>query len=348
MFGKGAIHTTGGKKHIDRKALFMSLMTEENLEYLRELTRNHWFMNTERMERMDEVNVYKESILMLTKIGFRWAGIIASPEEIEQCAADMDTMIDSFKNIGTVFKGYREAKQARDRVETFLENQIIAVREGKINPPQGTALYEFSHWEDFEGNLMDSRLCSIDLMNVVRPLVAINRFVSFGVKAFHDYPGEAERVFNNEDDYAYKFIQEVRRFYPFVPYLPGKAAVDIDFEGYTIEKDTFLVLDIYGTLHREGLWENPERFYPNRFNDWDGSPFDLIPQGGGDYYTNHRCAGEWMTIIIMEETMKYFAQNISYDVKKDQDTSVNLNKLPGRVVDGMIITNVNALVNRNV
>ena len=64
----------------------MSLMTEENLEYLRELTRSTWFMNTERMERMDEVNVYKESIILLTKVGFRWAGVIASPEEIESCA----------------------------------------------------------------------------------------------------------------------------------------------------------------------------------------------------------------------------------------------------------------------
>ncbi len=27
LFGKGAIHTIDGKKHIDRKALFMSLMT---------------------------------------------------------------------------------------------------------------------------------------------------------------------------------------------------------------------------------------------------------------------------------------------------------------------------------
>ncbi|CPQ85419.1 Uncharacterised protein [Staphylococcus aureus] len=46
--------------------------------------------------------------------------------------------------------------------------------------------------------------------------------------------------------------------------------------------------------------------------------------------------------------MKYFARNISYDMKKDQDLSVNLNKLPGRVVSGTIIENVNALVNRNV
>ena len=63
LFGKGAIHTIDGKKHIDRKALFMSLMTEGNLNYVRELTRTLWKANTQRMESMDEVNVYRESIV---------------------------------------------------------------------------------------------------------------------------------------------------------------------------------------------------------------------------------------------------------------------------------------------
>ncbi len=108
-----------------------------------------------------------------------------------------------------------------------------------------------------------------------------------------------------------------------------------------------IVLDIFGTLHREDLWEDPERFYPERFENWDGSPFDLIPQGGGDYYTNHRCAGEWMTIIIMEETMKYFASEITYDVPA-QDFTVDRTKLPGRVKSGMDIENVRLNFDRTV
>ena len=141
------------------------------------------------------------------------------------------------------------------------------------------------------------------------------------------------------------FSQEVRRFYPFVPFLPGKAKTDIQFEGHDIEKDTMLVLDIYGTMHRDDVFENADEFYPERFRDWDGSPFDLIPQGGGDYYTNHRCAGEWMTIIIMEETMKYFAGKISYDVP-EQDLTVDLNSIPGYIKSGFIIENVQENVDR--
>ena len=345
LFGKGAIHTTTGKTHIDRKALFMSIMTEENLSYLRELTRLEWYYNTTRMSHMDEVNVYKEAIYVLTKVGIKWAGLHASEDEINQYAEDMDTMIDSFKAIGTMFKGYKEARKARDRVETWLEAQIQGVRDGEITPPEGTALYEFAHWKDYEGNPMDARLAAIDLMNVIRPLVAINRFVAFGTLAMYEFPKERTKVAQNEDDYVYKFIQEVRRFYPFVPYLPGKAGKDIEFRGYEIKKDTFMVLDVYGTLHREDLWENADQFIPERFEDWDGSPFDLIPQGGGDYYTNHRCAGEWMTVIIMEESMKYFAQAIKYEVPA-QDLTVDLNKLPGRVKSGFIIKNVERDINR--
>nr|WP_241864499.1 cytochrome P450 [Staphylococcus massiliensis] len=346
LFGKGAIHTTAGKKHVDRKALFMSLMTDENLNYLRELTRNYWFMNTERMQSMDKVNVYNESIYMLTKIGFRWAGIIQTPEEAEQNAKDMDTMINSFVSLGSAYKGYKKAKKARKRVEDFLEKQIIDVRKGKLHPEEGTALYEFAHWEDLNDNPMDSHLCAVDLMNVVRPLAAINRFISYGVKVLIEFDQEKEKLrLENNEDYAYKFAQEVRRIFPFVPYLPGRAAVDLEYDGYKIPAGMMTALDVYGTTHDEDLWENPDQFNPNRFDNWDGSPFDLIPQGGGDFYTNHRCAGEWITVIIMEETMKYFANKIEFDVPS-QDLSVKLDKLPGNVTSGTIISNVRPRVAR--
>lgn len=340
LFGKGAIHTTTGDKHKNRKSLFMSLMTDNNLEYLRKLTRNYWFEDTARLQAMDQTNVYQESTLVLLKVAFRFADVpFDTPERMKQYAKDMNAMVDSFGSIGTAYSGYRRALNARDRVEDYLEKQIIATRKGKLFPEEGSGLYEFSHWKDMNGKHMDSRLAAVDLMNTIRPLVAINRFISFGVLAMHEYPGERARVAQNDNSYAYKFAQEVRRYYPFVPFLPGKAKQDITFEGYKIDKETMLILDIFGTIHSESLWENAEQFYPERFENWDGSPFDLIPQGGGDYYTNHRCAGEWMTIIIMEETMKYFARDIQYDVPP-QDFTVDRTKLPGQINSGMIIENI--------
>src|SRR5699024_9451709 len=84
LFGKGAIHTTTGNKHIDRKALFMSLKTEGNLKHMRELTRKHGYMNTHKMEQMDQINIYRESIVQLAKIETKWAGLQAPEEKIEE------------------------------------------------------------------------------------------------------------------------------------------------------------------------------------------------------------------------------------------------------------------------
>ncbi len=340
LFGQGAIHTTEGKQHVDRKALFMSLMTTKNLKYLRELTRNYWFAHTQRMEDMDEVNVYEEATLLLTKIGFRWAGLKQTHEVAVQNAKDMDLLIDSFSALGQSPAGYKKAKKARERVEKFLEHQIKAVREGEQYAAPNTALYEFAHWKDLNDKPMDLHLCAVDLMNVVRPLVAVNRFVSYAVKALIEFDQERLKLQVTKDqNYAYKFAQEVRRIFPFVPFLPGRLKQNIEFDGYSLKKNTLIILDVFGTTHDPKLFENPYQFNPNRFEDWDGSPFDLIPQGGGDFYTNHRCAGEWMTVIVMEETINYFANKIDFSVPT-QDLSVKLDQFPGKVTSGTVIRNV--------
>src|SRR5699024_5672780 len=101
-------------------------------------------------------------------------------------ATDMDIMIDSFKALGGAFKGYKASKEARRRVEDWLEDQIIETRKGNIHPPEGTALYEFAHSEYYLGNHMDSRQCAIDLMHTLRPLSVLYRFVSFCLHAMYD------------------------------------------------------------------------------------------------------------------------------------------------------------------
>lgn len=143
----------------------------------------------------------------------------------------------------------------------------------------------------------------------------------------------------NDPNYAYKFAQEVRRIFPFVPFLPGRLKKTVEFDGFKLKKGTLTVLDIFGTTHDPELFENPYQFNPDRFDNWDGSPFDLIPQGGGDFYTNHRCAGEWMTVIVMEETIQYFANKIDF-VAPPQDLSVKLSQFPGKVTSGTMIKNV--------
>lgn len=59
-------------------------------------------------------------------------------------------------------------------------------------------------------------------------------------------------------------------------------------------------LDIYGANRDPAVWDRPEEFAPERFEDWSESASDFIPQGGNDFDTGHRCAGEHITIEIMK------------------------------------------------
>ena len=99
------------------------------------------------------------------------------------------------------------------------------------------------------------------------------------------------------------------------------------------------MLDLYGTNHDPTIWENPDVFNPDRFRDWKGSPFGFIPQGGGDYFMGHRCAGEWVTIEVMKMSLDFLVNRMDYEVP-EQDLSFSMVSMPSIPRSKVMITNV--------
>jgi len=135
------------------------------------------------------------------------------------------------------------------------------------------------------------------------------------------------------------FVQEVRRFYPFFPFIPAIVKEDFTWENFQFEKDTLTILDIYGTNHHPNLWEDPDLFKPERFRHWEGSSFGFIPQGGGDYWLDHRCAGEWITIEIMKVSLDYIVNHVGYHVPK-QDLSFSMVSMPSIPQSKILLENI--------
>lgn len=80
-------------------------------------------------------------------------------------------------------------------------------------------------------------------------------------------------------------------------------------------------------------------FSPDRFSKWEGSPFDFIPQGGGDYFMGHRCAGEWVTIQIMKVSLEYLVNQMEYEVP-NQDLSYSIVSMPSIPHSKVVLKNV--------
>ncbi|PLS17993.1 cytochrome P450 [Bacillus sp. M6-12] len=338
LFGENAIQAMDGEAHKHRKLLFMSLMTPDSIKKLGELTGKHWQARVNNWEQMERVVLFDEAQEILCRVACEWAGVPLKEGEVKQRARDFGAMVDAF---GAVGPRHWAGRRARKRAEMWIEEIIEQIRDGKLDASEGTAAYAMARHRGLDGNPLDSRMAAVELINVLRPIVAIATYITFGALALHDQPQYRKMMTDaNEHDIA-AMVQEIRRFYPFGPFLGARVRNEFTWRENQFRKGELVLLDIYGTNHDPMLWENPDEFRPDRFSDWKGGLFDLIPQGGGDYYKTHRCPGEWVTIEAMKQSMSFLTSEIEYDVpESEQDLSYSLVRMPALPKSGFIISNV--------
>ncbi|WP_172253757.1 cytochrome P450 [Saccharibacillus deserti] len=336
LFGVDAIQTLDGDAHRHRKALFMSLMSRERLDVFMELLAQEWEAAAHRWEQLEELELFGESQELLYRAACRWAGVPVEEETARQRADDMGDMVEAF---GAVGPRHAAGRRARRRTEDWLEGYILDLRAGEVKAPEDTAAYAMAFHRDLQDRELDARMAAIELINIVRPIVAIGRYVVFSAIALHEHPEYRVKLAADEGKYRQWFVQETRRYYPFTPFLGASVIHDFTWQGHEFEEGTMVLLDIYGTTHDPKLWEEPDTFRPERFEHWSGSPFDLIPQGGGDHRGGHRCAGEWLTIDAMAVSLEFMANRLEYEVP-EQDLGLSLSRMPALPESRFVMKNV--------
>ncbi|WP_164670779.1 cytochrome P450 [Virgibacillus doumboii] len=336
LFGKNGVQTMDGDTHRHRKELFMSLMSADRIKELTEITNKQWEFAIDNWQKKKQVVLFYETEEIMCRIACEWAGVPLWANELKQRTRDLAAMIDAF---GAVGPRHWQGRTARNRTERWIRNIIDQVRDGKRSPSEDTALYKMAWHRNPDGKLMSTQMAAVELINILRPIVAIGRYVTFGALAMHEYPETKEKLQSGDEAYNRMFVQEVRRYYPFGPFLGARVRSNFSWSGHNFNKGTLVFLDVYGTNHDPDLWEEPDKFKPERFTDWEGSPFDFIPQGGGDYNMGHRCAGEWVTIELMRESLEFLANRIEYDVP-NQDLSFSMVRMPSIPKSRFVLRNV--------
>ncbi len=333
---QGSALTLDKGAHRWRKQMFMALMTKDSVATLVELTGSEWTAAIAKWQGQDEVNLFQEVQEILCRAVCRWAGLTLSDEQARERTREFASMIDGAGSVGP--RNWR-GMMLRIRSERWARETVRAVREGHLQVQAGCPLHVVAWHRDENGNLLSNDVAAVELVNILRPTVAVGRYVVFSALALHEHP-QCRQMVAQDDDYAGWFVHEVRRFYPFFPVVGGKVREAFDWRGHHFDKGAWVLLDIYGTNRDDRSWEVPEVFQPNRFRDWDGSPFNLIPQGGGDFYSNHRCPGEWITIALMKQAARRLAL-LKFDVP-EQDFSISLSRMPTLPKSGFVMRNVRA------
>lgn len=140
---------------------------------------------------------------------------------------------------------------------------------------------------DAGGELLDPHTAAVELLNVIRPTVAISWFVAFSGHALARWPQYRARLAAGEPGFAQAWAHEVRRFYPFAAFMGGWTPREVEWDGERVPANAMVLLDLYGQNHDPDLWGDPYTFRPERFLGRDIGAFELVPQGGGDPRTGH-------------------------------------------------------------
>jgi len=331
----GSVMTLDGPAHHQRKAMLMSLFGPLERQRLVELAAAEWRAEFARWGQ-PRVAVHDAAQEVLCRAACRWAGIQIDADEAAQRAREFGKMVAGAGSAGP--RNWR-GLLVRTRSEQWARALVDAVRAGRIQPPVDSPLNVIARHRDADGSLMSVKHAGVELINLLRPTVAVARYIAFGLLALHEHPQARARIAAGDDAYATWFMQEVRRYYPFIPAMGGRALHDFDWHGLQVKKGTWVLFDLYGTNHHAPLWGDPEVFRPERFERWQSSGFDFVPHGGGDPYSGHRCPGESLTGDLVKSALQLFAHEIAYEVPP-QDLTVSLRRMPTMPASGFVIANV--------
>jgi fatty-acid peroxygenase len=180
----------------------------------------------------------------------------------------------------------------------------------------------------------------VELLNVLRTTVAVAWPGTFAVLALSEHPQWRENLRaltpdgDGVDTRRVAFGHEVRRLYPFVPALAGRARRPMRAAGVDLKRGDRIVLDVVGTDQDPELWHDPKEFLPERFADVQPDPHTYVPQGGGDPATGHRCPGEPLTVRLLAETIGVFA-DLDFDVVTRP--AYDPTRMPTRPEKGLVI-----------
>lgn len=335
LVGQGGVQGLDGASHRQRKQMFLSVVSSHGLEPLLREVAAQLDAAVVKWSALPQVVLYPQLQLLLARAACAWAGVPLPEGEVQQRTRDLVLLFDAAGSVGPRHLGSRRARQ---RLERWLAALVQAVRDGRLQCPEGCALHQIARHRELDGGLLRPDLVAVELLNVIRPTVAVSVYIVFVAHALELNPDSRERLLT-EPLYAEAFAQEVRRYYPFFPAVAARVRHAFEWKGYRLEAGWRVMLDLFGTNRDPRLWDRPNDFLPQRFMGAAADAFSFVPQGGGTPETGHRCPGERVAVEIMKLAALTLTAHITYDVPS-QDLRIDWSRLPALPRSHLMLRNV--------
>ncbi|WP_249336021.1 cytochrome P450 [Sinomonas gamaensis] len=333
---EGSVQSLTGSAHRHRKRLFVEHLGPGESSRLATIFGDELARMIGGWKERSRVVLHDEVRRALTVAACRWVGLEVDGATAARRSREFGLMIDRAASFGPP---NWIARRRRRTTEEWAAEQVRGLRESSAGVPESarTIAEAFALHRDEEGELLPEEVAALELLNLLRPTVAVGRFMTFAAVAMIRFPVWASRLAQGSDEDLLVFSQEVRRYFPFFPLVGGTAKTGFEWNGEAINAGQWILLDLYGTNHDPRAWRDPESFDPERFRGWTPHPNTLIPQGGGDIERGHRCPGEAATIELIKACARLLAQQ-DWLRAPAQDLTIDLRRIPALPRSGVILS----------
>lgn len=212
-------------------------------------------------------------------------------------------------------------------------------RSGALALGKSAPIRIVSEHRDQNGNLLEISDAAVEIINILRPVVATGRYIVFAAMALNGQRQWTDRFAAGDETQLEAFAEEVMRLYPFFPFIGGVARDTFEWEGYRIQKGDWMILDLHGTNHDPRRFPAPNAFSLDRDIGWKTQEFDFVPHGGGDASVTHRCPGEAVTVALMKEAIRLLTRSMTFEIP-DQRLTLNLSRMPALPEQGLRMRNI--------
>jgi fatty-acid peroxygenase len=323
LFGRGAVHGLDDLEHKERKRLLIDLTSPSGLMPAIDAAERHLRSAVHGWPAGGDVCVHDQLVSAYGRAALEWVGVQLDDQDADRWSRRLAAIVDGFG-----FQGWAYVRAWRERLrcERWAQGLVHNARAG-LAAQDDTSLARLAASD------LDDRTAGVELLNLVRPTIAVSWLGTFAALRLAEHPEWRERLVAAEASEArLAFAQEVRRTTPFVPALAGRVRQQTEVSGVPARPGQFIVLDVIGVDHDPARWSDPETFAPERFLGVSPGAYDLVPQGGGGP-SGHRCPGESLALCLLDLTVRALAE-VSYDVVIGE---VDPRRLPTLPADGLRI-----------
>jgi fatty-acid peroxygenase len=329
---KGSVQSLDGAAHAARKALFLDLLTGSEVTQIGDLFATRLTAAFKRWRNTGPIVLHDAIAEVLCDAACAWAGVPVAGETLAARTREMTAMIDG---AGTAGPRAWRGLMLRRRSERWARRAIADIRGRDAAGPATSPIERLARFHDHNGKPLDLTSAGVEVLNLIRPTVAVARFITFAALALHEHVNAAAWLKHDLDGRLPAFVSEVRRFYPFFPVIGGRVRQAFVWRDRRFEQGDWALLGLHATNHDPRLWVAPEQFRPERFVGRASSGFDLVSQGAGDHARDHRCPGEWFTIELIGCAIRQLLTQ-RYIVP-EQSLAVPLSRFPTLPCSGFVV-----------